>query len=245
MARHEQTLASPRDRAGLAFWLAVVWTTWWAGLTLLFLGMAVFQWTGLDPQPDSDAALGGAVTAVLTGGLAASGVVMARGRRGTTSSFTYRRPDLASVPPSRVRVEQRHRLPRPGSAARQPVRQLAQAESALAEVLRQLGDSADVADAWRAATDTAANLRAAGAKLEAVELAARQLRPPERGVLQDGARDLLTRIEQGLDAYRGLIAAAGRVLLATTPIPAGGELAEETERLAAVAEALRELSHPE
>jgi hypothetical protein len=126
------------------------------------------------------------------------------------------------------------------------VRQLAEAESALAELLRQLRDSAVlvdlVDDAWRTATDTAARLRAAAARIEAVEVAAEQLRTGERASLEDGARDLLARVQQGLDAYRGLVAAAGRALLASTPALTGRELTEETERLAGIAEALRELS---
>jgi hypothetical protein len=127
------------------------------------------------------------------------------------------------------------------------MRQLAGAETALAELLRQLKDSAVPADtvdqAWRTATETATGLRAAAAKLEAVEVAVEQLSPPTRTTLEDGARDLRTHIEQGLDAYRDLIAAAGRALLASTPTPSG-ELAEETERLAGIAEALQELSGP-
>ncbi|HYQ65226.1 phage shock envelope stress response protein PspM [Actinophytocola sp.] len=250
MARHEQLPPPRRERVGFEFWVVILWTVWWAGLTLVFLLMAVSQWTGLDPARDYEAALGGVMIAAFTGCLTTGGVIWVRGSRASTKraapSPTFRPPDLASFPPTRIRVEKRHRLPRPGSAVRQPMRQLAMAESALAELLRQLTASAVlvglVDDAWRTAADTAARLRAAAARIEAVEVAAEQLRTGERASLEDGVRDLLARVQQGLDAYRGLAAAAGRTLLASTPTLTGRELVEETDRLAGLAEALRDLS---
>ncbi|MFL6124484.1 phage shock envelope stress response protein PspM [Actinophytocola sp.] len=235
MARHE------RPPSG-AIWPAVLWTVWWAGVASLMLVMAVAQWTGLDPEPDYDAALGGVITAAMASGVAAPGLLAARRRR---ANRVVVRPDV----PPRIEPENRYRLPRPGSAARPPMRQLANAESALAALLRQLEDAAVPAAVIertrQAAGDRATNLRAAGARIEAVEVAAAQLPPPARAAIEDDARDLLTRIEQGLDGYRGLIAAAGRVLLACAPVATGGELAEETERLVAMAAALRELSTPD
>jgi hypothetical protein len=244
VARHEQPPARRKVRSALkgsGFWFASVWTGVWSVVALGLLGAT------LDGPDSADSAGGAAVTAVLAG----VGVLALRPWRRKPvmpPRVTFRLPSLAAAPPARVRPEKRYRLPRPGSAARQPVRQLAGAESALAELLRQLRDSAvpdDVVDrAWRTATDTAAGLRAAAARFEAVEQAAEQLLPPARTTLEDGLRDLLTHIEQGLDAYRGLIAAAGRVLLASPATAPVDELAEETERLAAIAEALPELRSP-
>jgi hypothetical protein len=47
---------------------------------------------------------------------------------------------------------------------------------------------------------------------------------------------------QGLDAYRALIGAAGRLALSGTPVAASSELVEATESLAGLAAALQELS---
>jgi hypothetical protein len=55
------------------------------------------------------------------------------------------------------------------------------------------------------------------------------------------AGSLRRHLDQGLDAYRGLIAAVG-LLAGSAPVRATDELVEATERLAALAEALDELS---
>jgi hypothetical protein len=227
-------------------WFAVLWTSVWGGLTLALLFLAAAQWTGLDPAPDVEAALGAVMTACFTGAIAAAGVYKARDRQERLPA-----PGLSSVPPPEVRPEKRFRLPRPKSSARQPMLDLAEAEAGLAELLRQLTDLPDepvpppvISDAWRTATDTAARLRAVAARLEAVELAAEHAPPRDWAGLEDGAGGLRLHLDQGLDAYRALIGAAGRVVLAGPPVVASTELVEATDTLAGLAEALRELATP-
>jgi hypothetical protein len=209
---------------------------------MLFL--AVAQWTGLDPAPDAEAALGAVLIALFTGALTAGGVVKARLRQPEPP------PRIGEPLPLRIQPEKRYHLPRAKSSARQPVRQLAEAEAALAEMLRQLSGSPElpagvVEQAWRTACDTAAGLREVAAKIEAVELAAKHAPPGERASLDEGIHRLRVRLDQGLDGYRGLVAAAGRMLLASAPVLVTEELVEATESLAGLAEALHELSTPD
>jgi hypothetical protein len=106
-------------------------------------------------------------------------------------------------------------LPREGSAARQPMVELAAEQSAMTEVLIELY-AADVPEAvvervWEVADDTYFRLRALASRLEGVELAAEHASPTERAALEDGAGGLLAQLVAGLDDYRELVAAAGRV----------------------------------
>jgi len=224
----------------------------WGGITLAILFVAVAQWTGLDPARDDDAALGAVMVSFITGAVGVAGALGSRTRRAEPAP-PPRPPTSSSTPPPSTRLEKRFRLPRVKSAARQPMLDLAEAETALAELLRQLTAMPDgamvpgdvIEQAWRTATDTAARLRSVAARLEAVELAAKHAPPREQAALQDGAGSLRLRLDQGLEAYRTLIAAAGRVVLAGTPVVASTELIEATESLAGLAEALRELSKPD
>jgi hypothetical protein len=251
MARHEQPPASraTRFRAALKNLLLIApafWAYGWGSVAGLALTIAIGELLTGSPDAVDDlyAALGFAVLAA-PGALVALWQLRRERRQAPEPTLAYRRPELPSIPPPRVRVEKRHRLPQPGSAARQPVRQLAEAESALAQVLRQLDETVPERmreHTWHTATDTVTRLRAVAARLEAVELAAKHAPPGERAALEDGAGGLLTHLQQGLETYRGLVAAAGRVVLATTPAPATDELVEATERLAALAEALDELA---
>jgi hypothetical protein len=225
-------------------WFAVLWACVWGGLALAFLFMAVAQWTGLDPHPDAEAASGAVFVALLTGAIASAGVFMSRSARRTESV----RPGIAiSLEPRK-----RHRLPRAKSSARQPMVDLAEAEVGLGELLRQLGELPDgpavpyhvIEHAWYTSANTADQLRAVAARLEAVELAMRHAPPREWAALEDGAGTLRLHLDQGLDAYRTLIGAAGRVVLAGAPVVASTELVEATEGLAGLAEALQELATP-
>lgn len=147
-------------------------------------------------------------------------------------------------------MNERPYLPRPDSAARQPLRHLHQAERALAELLRQLselpgGPEERVTEhAWQVATDTAESLRSVAARLQAVEFATEHAPQDRRAALEAAVDDLRQHLVQGVDAYRDLIAAAG-LLVAKVPVQATDELVEATEGLAALTEALRELSAPE
>ena len=239
MARHDPSPAR-RDRSRLS-WFAVLWACVWGGFTLVFLFVAVAQWTGLDPAWDPEVVLGAVATALFTGAVGAAGVIMAHTRR-------PRPAPLVQPPAARA-----YPWPCLQSSARQPMLDLAEVEGGLAELLRQLTDMPDgpavpphVLDQARAtAADTATKLRSVAARLEAVELAIKHAPPREWAGLEDGAGGLRLRLDQGLDAYRTLIAAAGRVVLASTPVVASAQLVEATESLAGLAEALRELSPPE
>jgi len=220
----------------------IVWTWSWGAVTLATMAMAVPQW--IDRVPNSD---GPMLLILFTGTLTVGGwLTLSRWFDGPAPP-PVRRPELSSVlSPGGL---ERYWLPRAKSAAWRPMRRLGEAELALAELLRQARDAAVPADvveqAWDTAADTAERLRAAAKKLDAVERAAEQLLPPERETLEDGAHPLRAYLAEGLDGYRALLAAAGRVVLASASTPADDELVEAAEKLAAFAQALGELTPPE
>ena len=230
------------------FWYVVAsgWAWLWSLWTFGVLFAAVPEWLGLTPASAEDIEGGIVVAAVslaMTGTAWLAVYALSRAES-PPPTLTYRIPDLSSVAPSEIWVEQRPRLPRPGSVARAPMRQLNEAEVALAELLRRLrevqGEPAErvVGHAWQVAIDTATSLRSVGARVEAIELAAEQTPP---GTLDEAVSDLLRQLDEGLDAYRGLITAAGQVILEGTPVVDTAELAEATDNLAALAATLHEL----
>jgi hypothetical protein len=232
-------------------WAAIAWTALWFGCTLGLVFLAVAQWTGLDPAPDTEAALGAILVACLTTPLGIAGVAMVRAARETAL-----RPPRIPPPPDRTAPAiplVRTTLPSRASAARRPAKDLADAESALTTLVRRMrqlprGTAVpdDVLDeVAHTAIDMASSLRTLAMRVEAVELAARHAPLADRPDLEDGVGSLMTHLEQGLEAYRGLISAAGRVLIASTPSLATDELVEATDRLQGLAEALRELSAPD
>jgi hypothetical protein len=143
------------------------------------------------------------------------------------------------APPARPRSVSPHWLPERGSAARQPMKDLAEAEHVLAQLVDRLRDAGVAADATEearsAAAVTADRLRVLATALESVELAAKHARPDDRAALTRGTASLRERLDQGLDEYRGLISAAGQVLLAGAVDIAATPLVEATERLNALA----------
>jgi hypothetical protein len=232
-----------------AFWYVVAsgWAWLWSLWTFAVLVAAVPEWLGITAASVQDIEDGIVVSvfSLAVTGTAWLAVYALSRMEAPLPTLTYRIPDLSSVAPAHIWVENRTRLPRPGSAARAPMRQLNEAEVALAELLRRLREvqgepAAPVVDhAWQVATDTATSLRSIGTRVEAIELAAEQTPP---GTLDEAVSDLLRQLEEGLDAYRGLIAAAGQVVLEDVPVVETNELAEATESLEALAAALRELS---
>jgi hypothetical protein len=240
-----------RDKPRLS-WFAVLWACVWGGFTLVFLFVAIAQWTGLDPAWDPEVVLGAVATALFTGTVAAAGVVMARVRRSNREPLVEP-PTPPTVLPPGARTEKRFRLPRPKSSARQPMMDLAEAEAGLAELMLQLTELPDgpvvpehvIEQARQTATDTATKLRSVAARLEAVELAVKHAPASEWAALEEGTGSLRRHLDQGLEAYRSLIAATGRVVLASTPLTATTELVEATESLAGLAAALQELSTPD
>lgn len=219
-----------------------LWTLVWTGFTVIFVITAVFE--AFDDESDNGV-LGATVLAVLTAMLAGAGVVVARMRRRAPA-----RPVEAADPAPALPARPRRRLPSRKSAAREPMARLAEAETALRDLMAQLSASAAgpsapqdvVDDAARIADETAGRLRAIAAKVEALEAAITQAPAQRRAGLEEGAHSLLRHLEQGLEGYRELIAAAGHLVLAGTQDPVPHELIEATDHLAGLAAALRELS---
>jgi hypothetical protein len=146
-------------------------------------------------------------------------------------------------------------LPPVGSAAREPMERLAECEESLAELLRQLSASSDtvgstgvpevsVEDARNTAREAAAALRGLAARIQAIERARRTSPASEASALDSAVSTLREQLDDGIEGYGGLVAAAGRAVAA-----AGGgvgaskeALTDATDRLAGLAIALRELS---
>ncbi|GGM38010.1 hypothetical protein GCM10012275_06310 [Longimycelium tulufanense] len=155
-------------------------------------------------------------------------------------------PEPTAVPPE---------LPPVGSAAREPMERLAGAEQSLNELLRQLrapGSAGVAAVPTESVSDTEASaraaadaLRAVAARLRAVELARDAAPSGEREPLSADVRKLRARLDDGVDDYGRLVAAAGRAVAASAD---GADqaprsvLADATDRLAGLAVALRELN---
>lgn len=192
-------------------------------------------------------------TLTLVGALpTAAGVAAAVGMAGTgvlalrTNAHLRRidaaRGELAAAP---VRTP----LPARRSAARQPVERLEDAEDTLRELLRQLDSAAltsvpaaSVAQVRATGDEASAAIRAVAYQLQAVERARDTAPPLERGPLVEGVQRLRTQLEEGVDGYCGLVAAAGRVLAESTAAHPGQVLGEAADHLAGLASALRELS---
>ena len=204
-----------------------MWILWWAAWSAVFVIAVGVEVAGA--TPDNGDILGGILLAVLTAALAAARVVV--GRR------SGRRPVRVAASPARA-------LPAKKSAAREPMQRLAGAETALRDLLRQLGSvPPDVVDAARrTAAETAGRLRVLAAKIEAVEAAVAHAPAGQRAGLEDGTRGLLAHLERGVEGYQELVAAAGHLVLADSANPMPDGLVEATDHLAGLAAALRELS---
>jgi hypothetical protein len=211
-----------RDRRPLHVLLLV----FWAGLTITFLAMAVAFLIHVDPARDTDGAIGALVFASVTGALAAHRVMHLRRRPAPAL------PAMAAPP---------YRLPAPGSAARAPIRGLVEAEAALAELLDQLDQSDWIDHARESATTAATELKTLAGKLVAVEAALDHSPAADRPALEAGIRQMREWLDRGLEAYRGVVGAASRMLIASAPAPAMDELTEAADRLASLAKALTEL----
>lgn len=139
-------------------------------------------------------------------------------------------------------------LPPARSLAREPMERLADAERALAELLRQLSSPRSsvppdtVQHARETGAEAAAALREVAGQLQSVERA-RDLAPrQDRAPLEDGVRRLREQLDQGLDGYGSLIAAAGQLVAASsTGGPDKQSLTDASDRLHGLAMALREL----
>ncbi|GLY69376.1 phage shock envelope stress response protein PspM [Amycolatopsis taiwanensis] len=208
--------------------------TLWIVLTLLCGLMAVAAGFGL-------VAAQGAGT--LTTGIAG---VIVFGVLGTRSGLRLRQLNRTELPVSTTPPP----LPPPGSAAHEPMRRLAEAEESLAELLRQLSAQSaavpenSVEDAGTTAAEAAAALRGIAARIEAVERARKASPVGQRAALDSAVQTLREQLDDGLDGYGALIAAAGQAVAASgNGMQQSKEaLTDATDRLAGLAIALRELS---
>lgn len=215
-----------KKRAAAAAWVFLF-------LTMLLAVVATVLVLGSPEQ-----VMAGAVAGVFGLGSLALGI------RSAARVRTLKRTPLPAVEPP-VSVT---RMPPSKSLAREPMERLADAERALAELLRQLGsprsnvppDSVEHARATGA--EAASALREVAAQLQSVERA-RDLAPaPDRPALAAGVRKLRDQLDQGLDGYGRLIAAAGHLVAASgTGGPDSGALTDASDRLHGLAKALREL----
>lgn len=138
-------------------------------------------------------------------------------------------------------------LPARGSQAREPMRRLDEAEDTLRELLSQLSRGAmvpadSVDQARHTGAEAATALRAIAAQLHAVERARDHAPMSDRAALSDGIRRLRGQLDEGIDGYCRLVAAAGHALAASTRSSGRAELIDATDHLAGLAHALRDLS---
>lgn len=139
-------------------------------------------------------------------------------------------------------------LPPSRSAAREPMERLADAERVLADLLRQLSSprsavpADSVEEARRTGAEAAGALREVAAELEAVERARDMAPAADKAALSDGVRRLREQLDEGLEGYGTLIAAAGRLVAASSSGgPDNHALTDATDRLHGLAVALREI----
>ncbi len=139
-------------------------------------------------------------------------------------------------------------LPAVGSQAREPMQQLRDAEQSLHGALQQLaadgtgagGDS--VSDARKTADNAAAALRGVSGRLCAVEAAVEHAPEAERSGLRNDVRRLRSELDEGVEGYRHLVAAAGKAVAASGAPEQKHLMQDATDRLAGLAAALQELS---
>lgn len=212
-----------RSSRVLTFWLIVLALLTAVG-TLAVLGV-------IAPEIGIGAALGFAGTSVL----AVRTNLRMRG-------INAQRRELEAVPV-------REPLPARSSAARQPVERLEEAEDTLRELLRQLDSAAltsvptdSVEQARATGTEASAAIRAVSRQLQAVERARDTAPPLDRAPLVEGVRRLRAQLDEGVDGFCGLVAAAGRVLAESTASNPRQVLGDATDHLAGLASALRDLS---
>lgn len=230
----ESKLQRRRRRASRAM-------TFWFMITLLCGLYAFVTGAGLIGNPAGDMAQ--AIAGI-------AGVIIA-GTQGVRSGLRLRQLNKMQLPVSATPPP----LPSASSAARIPMERLSESEATLAELLRQLsiptsvGTTAipeiSVADARNTANEAAAALRGLAGRIQAIERARKAAPAGERAALDSAVRALSEQLEDGLEGFGALVAAAGHAVAA-----AGGggmgvskeALTNATDHLAGLAIALRELS---
>ncbi|MBB4682768.1 phage shock envelope stress response protein PspM [Amycolatopsis jiangsuensis] len=144
-------------------------------------------------------------------------------------------------------------LPPAGSVAREPMEHLAESEASLGELLRQLSvpsslgtttvSDVSVADARRTADEAALALRALAGRVQAIERGRNSAPQRERPALDAAVAKLREQLDDGVEGYGGLVAAAGQAVAASsTGMGTSREsLTDATDRLAGLAMALKDL----
>ncbi|WP_410643204.1 phage shock envelope stress response protein PspM [Amycolatopsis sp. lyj-346] len=145
-------------------------------------------------------------------------------------------------------------LPPARSAAREPMERLAECEASLTELLRQLSvpsslgtppvSEVSVADARQTATEAAAALRGLASRIQAIERGRDSAPAREKAALDAAVAKLREQLDDGLEGYRGLVAAAGHTVAAAGDglVTSKQALTDATDHLAGLAMALRDLS---
>ncbi|SDM91718.1 phage shock envelope stress response protein PspM [Allokutzneria albata] len=207
----------------------------WFRTTLAAAAGVVAFFVGNDPGIElSEAALG--TVSVLSAAAATSAGVRSYKLHKTPL------PEPAAPPPP---------LPPSSSAARGPMRELAEAEALLADLLTQLATPRNgvppvplesVGESRAIAAEAAAAIREVAAQLRAVEQARDVAPAEERPGLDAAVARLLHELVEGVEGYRGLVAAAGKAVAASTTMRPMHALDDATDRLAGLAAALRELA---
>lgn len=221
------------------------WATAWAIISVIAVMYVALSFAGLVAE-------GPEATAIITGmgiGLASGALAIRSTRRMVLLKRARQEFDRQHPPAGVASAPPKPTIPPKGSAAREPMKNLAEAEDALSQVLAQLAGSESVpvesvAQAEATSAEAAAALRAVAAQLTAVELARDHAPPLERGPLVEGVNRLRAQLDEGMTGYRSLVAAAGRVVAASTAPGPKQELTEATDHLAGLALALRDLSPP-
>ncbi len=177
-------------------------------------------------------------------------MALATGAAAVGAGARYRRLKHTALPPP---APDPVALPPVGSRAREPMQRLRDGEQSLHEVLAQLAAPAagvpqeSVADAGAAAGEAAAFLRGVADRLCAVEGALPHAPPAERAALEADVERLRRELDEGVDGYGSLVAAAGRAVAASGAATARHPeqrraVQDATDRLAGLAAALHDLA---
>lgn len=150
-----------------------------------------------------------------------------------------KRTPLPDPPPEPVA------LPAQDSRAREPMQRLRDAERSLHDALERLSSGVageSVADARVTAANAAVALREVADRLVAVEGAIPHAPESEQAALRSDVRRLRAELDEGVEGYGRLVAAAGRAVAASGTPEQKHLMQDATDRLAGLASALQELS---
>lgn len=234
---HRRRARLARKRAWASRWLTV-----WALITSICAVVLVAAITGVLADADHSVAVSAIIIGLITGTFAARA-----GLRMRRLGAEQRTLGPASVVPPAAPFTA---LPPKSSLARPPMERLGEAENTLAELLVQISrggsvPAESVEHTRRIGADAALILRRVAAQLHAVERARDHSPPMERAPLADAVHHLRTQLDEGVDGYGSLVAAAGRVLAASSLGEPKRDLTDATDHLAGLALALSDLSPPD